>query len=64
MTGTKLITRPKLAAYLKGKGIPVELTANPFEGPGSPYQKAWFVPDTSEVNRLILEYYARGERHG
>lgn len=64
MTGTKLITRPKLAAYLKGKGISIEMTANPFEAPDSRYSKAWFVPDNEEVRQLTEQYFKGGAANG
>ena len=52
MTEQKIITRPRLAAYLRQHGIQIEQTVNPFTEDHR-YKSAWIVPDNEETRQLI-----------
>ncbi|MBR6145165.1 MAG: hypothetical protein IKQ23_12855 [Treponema sp.] len=56
----RIITRPRLAAYLLELGYDVQLVPNPF----SPQLHAWAVEDTPETRKLIDGFLAalRAER--
>ena len=58
----RLITRPRLAAYLLEMGYEVQLAPNPF----SQTKKAWLIPDTPDTRELVSGFLAalRAEREG
>ncbi len=58
----RIITRPRLAAYLLELGYDVQLAPNPFE----PSKRAWVIPDDPETRELVDGFLAalRAEREG